>query len=136
LVNLLPFEFVINHKPVSLQTKKRNKLQEWKSLVRREVERLWAFSPIEEQELHVVIVHLSDDSPADVDNIIKPILDALVGLVYVDDILIADVESHRRYLSDKIEVTNLPLLLQSAVLANEECIYVKIAISHALGDYL
>ncbi|NOQ36546.1 MAG: RusA family crossover junction endodeoxyribonuclease [Methylococcaceae bacterium] len=130
------FEFLIKQRPLSLQTRNRNNLQAWKNFVRQEASKTWNDTLIEEQYLHVVIVYLSDDSPPDVDNIVKPILDALVGLIYEDDVLIADVESHRRYLSDGIEITNLPELLQSGVLDGEECVYIKIETSQTLENYL
>lgn len=133
---MLPFEFLIKRRPVSLQTGNRLRLQEWKDFVKSEAQKQWTSTLIENGYLQVSIVYLCDDSPPDVDNIIKPILDALVGLVFVDDILVADVESHRRYLSEDIDVTNLPLLLQNAVFDGEECVYVKVENSKSLESYL
>ncbi|HIG48948.1 MAG TPA: RusA family crossover junction endodeoxyribonuclease [candidate division Zixibacteria bacterium] len=43
------------------------------------------------------MVYLGEtNAPVDTHNIIKPIQDGLVGLVYDDDLLVTDVESHRR----------------------------------------
>ena len=42
---------------------------------------------------------MCDSSPADIDNSIKPIQDALVGVVLADDFQVTDVDSHRRFLS-------------------------------------
>jgi hypothetical protein len=81
-------------------------------------------------------VYLCDDSPADIDNIIKPIQDALVGVVLADDFQVTDVDSHRRYLSDKINITNLPPLLREGVISGAECVYVRIAFAKELEDYL
>lgn len=132
---MLPFEFLILRRPLSLQAKRPN-LQAWKAFVTNEAQKQWSSPLIEEGNLHISIVYLCDDSPPDVDNIVKPILDALVGLVFEDDILIADVESHRRYLSEGIDVTNLPLLLQTAASKGEECVYVRIENSKSLECYL
>lgn len=132
----LPFEFLIPRRPLSLQTKNRQNLQAWKAFVTSEAQKIWSFPLIEEGELHLSIVYLCDESPPDIDNIIKPIQDALVGLIFKDDMLISDVESHRRYLSDNIDVTNLPLLLQTAVFIGKECVYVRIQNSKLLESYL
>ncbi len=131
-VNMPLFEFSIKQRPVSLQTRNRNNLQACKDFVREEAEKTWEGELVSDKDLHVCIVYLSDDPPPDVDNIIKLILDALVGLIYEDDILIADVESHRRYLSDGIDMTHLPKLLQST----EECVYIRIDDSSPLENYL
>jgi hypothetical protein len=129
-------EFLIERRPLSLQTKNRERLQAWKEFVKSKAIEKWNSPLISNRYLHVSIVYLCDDSPPDVDNIVKPILDALVGLVYEDDEQIADVESHRRYLSDGIDTTNLPPLLQYGVLNGEECVYVKIEESQLLEIYL
>lgn len=75
-------------------------------------------------------LYLAADDAADVDNIIKPIQDALVGLVY------SDIDCHRRYLSEPIEVSDLPPLLQAAVAVAEECVYVRVSHACELRDYL
>ncbi len=79
---------------------------------------------------------MCDDSPADIDNIIKPIQDALIGVVYADDSLISDVDSHRRFLSDAINLTNLPPLLIKGVTLGEECIYIRVWLAENLEAYL
>ena len=81
-------------------------------------------------------MYLCDDSPPDTDNIIKPIQDALVGLIYEDDSLIADVDSHRRFLSDPLDLTSLPSLLVDGALIGKECVYVRVSRSKSLESYL
>ncbi len=70
------------------------------------------------------------------DDIVKPIQDALVGVVFADDSLIADVESHRRFLNSTFDVTRLPPLVLAGIAAQEGCVYVKISRSRPLGEYL
>lgn len=86
--------------------------------------------------LRFTIVYLCDESPADIDNIIKPIQDALVGLVFEDDFLVSDVDSHRRSLQEPIDVTNLPRLLQNGVSGGSECVYVRVSDAQDLRVYL
>ena len=79
---------------------------------------------------------MCDDSPADIDNIIKPIQDALVGFVFADDSLITDVDSHRRFISDSIDRTNLPPLLIEGVLLGEECVYIRVSLADNLESFV
>ncbi|QLE43904.1 RusA family crossover junction endodeoxyribonuclease [Nostoc sp. C052] len=136
-MRIIPFEFVIPRRPVSLQTKKKQNLQAWKNFVRVEAQKLWKDrSVIKQGDLQLTLVYLCDEFPADTDNIIKPIQDALVGLVFEDDSLVSDVESHRRFMSDPIEIKSLPSLLQRAVITGQECVYVKVSESQPLEKYL
>lgn len=132
----LPCEFLVADRPLSLQAKPQSKA-DWKAQVKSEAKKIWSSPPIEEGDLHVSIVYLCDDSPQpDTDNIVKPILDALIGLVYIDDKLVSDIESHRRHLSDGIDIMNLPHLLQKAVIENKVYVYVKVENAKSLECYL
>jgi Holliday junction resolvase RusA-like endonuclease len=131
------FEFLVPKRPVSHQTKSRANLQAWKAYVRSEALKCWpGGDPIDAGDLRFTIVYLCDESPADIDNIIKPIQDALVGLVFSDDSLVSDVDSHRRFLADGVAVTGLPELLQTGVFAGAECVYVRVTLSAPLEEYL
>ena len=133
-----PFEFLIPKRPVSLQTKSRLNLQLWKNFVREEAMRAWSIDtpPVSSPALRFSIVYLCDSSQADIDNIIKPIQDALVGLIFEDDFLVSDVDSHRRFLAEPIDVTTLPPLLQSGVASGNECVYVRVSDAQDLRSYL
>ncbi len=86
--------------------------------------------------IRLTLVYLCGDSPADIDNIVKPIQDALVGVVYADDLLIADVDSHRRFITDGIDLINLSRLLIQGAESGEECVYVSVSLSENLEVYL
>lgn len=133
-----PIEFLIPKRPVSLQTKNRKNLQAWKSFVHGEAEKVWKTGtpPVSSPPLRFSIVYLCDSSPADIDNIIKPIQDALVGLVFEDDFLVSDVDSHRRFLAEPIDVTSLSPLLQTGVATGSECVYVRVSDAQDLGTYI
>ena len=106
--------------------------------MRNEATKAWVADcpPVSSPALRCTIVYLCDSSPADIDNIIKPIQDALVGLVIGDDFLISDVDSHRRFLTDPIDVTFLPPLLQAGVAGGNECVYVRVCDALPLRSYL
>jgi len=133
----LLFEMLIPRRPVSHQAKNRENLQAWKDYVYGRARIDWiGGTPIATQGLRLMLVYLCNDFPADIDNIIKPIQDALVGVVYADDSLISDVDSHRRFLSDAIDVTNLPPLLVEGVRLGEECIYIRVSLADNLEVYI
>jgi hypothetical protein len=101
-------EFLIPRRPLSLQTRNRANLQAWKNYVAGEAAKVWQGTMIRTGNLEVLLVYLFDLAPPDTDNIVKPIQDALVGLVYKDDGLISDVKSHRRSLVGTFDLTRLP----------------------------
>lgn len=131
------FEMLIPRRPVSLQAKNRNNLQDWKTFIYGRARSEWKGGvPYQASGIRLTLVYLCDDSPADIDNIIKPIQDALVGVVFADDALISDVDSHRRFISEGIDLTNLPPLLIEGAVYGEECVYVRVSLSENLEVYL
>lgn len=133
-----PFDFPIPRRPVSLQTKNRRNLQAWKVFVQRQARMAWVAGrpPVSSCALRCTIVYLCGSAPVDVDNIVKPIQDALVGLVFDDDIQVSDVDSHRRFLRDPIDATVLPFLLRAGIAGGKECVYVRISDAQELRSYL
>lgn len=77
----MDFDFLIPKRPVSLQTKNRANLQKWKDYVQREASKSWIGSKYSGMGLEITLVYLYQTDPVDVDNIAKPILDALIGLI-------------------------------------------------------
>ena len=131
----MKFEFLIPKRPLSLQAKRPN-LRAWKVFVRSEAARVWNSPVIQTGDLQLTLVYLCDVSPPDTDNIVKPIQDALVGLVFSDDALIADVESHRRSLKGTFDLTQLPQLVLAGIASGQECVYVQVSNSRPLEEYL
>ncbi len=129
------FEFLIRKRPLSLQAQ-RPSLQAWKAFVRAEAAKVWNDLLIQTGDLHLTLVYLCDVAPPDTDNIVKPIQDALVGLVFSDDALIADVESHRRSLVGSFDLTRLPDLVVAGIASGQECVYVKVTHSLPLEEYI
>jgi Holliday junction resolvase RusA-like endonuclease len=87
-----PFEFLIKSRPVSQQTRRRERLREWKEFVRQEATRYWSSTHVPANgPVCITLVYLYDEVALDVDNFLKPIQDALVGLAFSDDSVITDV---------------------------------------------
>jgi crossover junction endodeoxyribonuclease RusA len=97
---------------------------------------VWKDPIIQAGDLQLTLVYLSGISPPDTDNIVKPIQDALVGLVFSDDGLITDIESHRRSLGGTFDLTRLPPLVLAGIASGQECGYVKVSGSRSLEEYL
>jgi len=131
-------EFLIPRRPLSLQTRKRQAYQAWKSFVAGEAGKVWGERPgIRSGDLHLTLIYLSRRNPPDLDNIIKPIQDALVGLVMDDDGLVADVECHRRAITGTFfEPARLPPLLGRGLLGGAECVYVRLSNTKPVEDFL
>ena len=128
------YEFLIPKRPVSLQTKNRGNLQAWKQYVRGIAAQKWKQSPLQGMDLQLTLVYLYDTDPVDVDNIIKPIQDALVGLVYEDDLIVTDVESRRRFLVGTFDLTRCPADLINGIANGVECVFVRVSAPRLLED--
>ena len=88
----LPFEFALEGSPVSQQTRRRALLRQWTQNVRNAAERHWdGGAPGRRGDIAARIVYIFDGDPLDVDNIPKPVLDALKGLVYLDHNQVIDL---------------------------------------------
>ena len=88
---MVRFEFIVDGPPVSQQTRRRERLKAWKKIVRQEAKKYWSSKQKTATELVMLqITYFYDSVAMDVDNIVKPIQDAIVGLAYVDDNQITD----------------------------------------------
>ena len=74
----LPFEFAIEGPPVSQQARRRELVRQWSRSVRDAALQRWDAdaSPVAEA-IMLTMIYFYNDVPMDVDNIPKPILDAL-----------------------------------------------------------
>lgn len=137
------FELLLFERPLSIRVSERARYRAWKELIRVEARRRWTGEPIRGPRrgssaggLRLTLVFLSREALIDVDNIIKPIQDALTGVVYVDDRVVTDVDSHRRFVNDLFDIERAPPLLVPAMITQRECIYIRVAQALALETYL
>lgn len=129
------FDFLIPRRPLSVQAKRKKNLQRWKAYVRAEAAKRWSRDTLTEGSAHLKLFYLCNDDPVDADNIIKPIQDALSGLIYEDDVLVTDVECHRRRLSETHNITDYPELLLDGLNSSNECVYVQVFRAGPLEDH-
>ena len=103
---VLPFEFVIDGPPVSQQARRRERVREWTAEVQNVAMRTWDLEPPVTGAVMVTITYFFDGSPFVVDNIPKPILDALKGTVFSDDAQVFDLLCRKRDLTEHLQIHN------------------------------
>lgn len=124
---MIIFEFIVTGSPVSLQRNNRAKLQEWKAKIREVVaESLPIGMQATSEPVQVIITHYCVTQISDLDNIIKPIVDAMNSIVYVDDRQVTDLTVKRRKLKELVDFTVISPLIAEALATGQEFIYVKI----------
>lgn len=87
--NLFPFEFVVAETPRSLQAKSKS-VQRWMALVsdaaRTRVAEVVEQSWLDARPLSMCVFYFPPaPMDGDIDNIVKPIMDALIAIAYTDD---------------------------------------------------
>lgn len=84
-------------RPVSAQTGSRPRLAAWQLQVRSAAALAWpAGQPLYTTPIELRITHYAVKRIADMDNLIKPIQDALQGITYVNDRVVKDVTGNWR----------------------------------------
>jgi len=127
---MIPFDFIVEGPPVSLQTKNRARLQAWKQTVRQAAASYWnaADTPSTDQ-LSIIVTNFYETAAPDVDNIVKPIQDALIGLVYDDDAQITDCNTRKRKIDGAFKVKGLSRALADGFVNYGDFVHVKIYLS-------
>ncbi len=121
------FEFTVDGPPVSQQIRRRQRLKEWKQQVRQEAETAWPgdYPPLTGL-LGLQVIYFYQDHELDIDNFIKPIQDALIGLVYEDDVQIIDLVIHKRPLDQELRLINPSSVLEKGLSRKTEFLYISI----------
>lgn len=129
---MLPFDFVIIGKPVPHRAKDKNALKVWREHVSTTAQFHWNGRAPLTNKLSVKITHFYDAPPGklgenlDSERIIKPVLDALNGVVYKDDYQIVDLDNRRRNLNGSFRVKGMSLALAEGFCKGEEFLHVKV----------
>jgi len=128
---MLPFEFTINGPPVSAQTKNRPRLQAWKQDVRNAaVAALPPGAVPSNANVNVVITYYYDGDTPDVDNIIKPIQDGLIGVIFVDDNQVMETKSRKRSLNGSYKIRGVSSVLLIAFASGDDFLHIKVSEAH------
>jgi hypothetical protein len=126
-VLMQPFECLIRRRPLSQQAKS-NRLRQWKEFVKSEAMRYWTPAHVPaDGPVCITLVYLYDEAAPDVDNIIKPILDAFIGVAYPDDAMVTDVIGRKRQLGGTFDLSRASPVLIEGFEYGDEFVYVHIA---------
>jgi crossover junction endodeoxyribonuclease RusA len=74
----------------------------------------------------LTITYFYDSISMDVDNIPKPITDALKGLVYLDDEQVTDAVCRKRNLNSNLRVENPSAILAEGLSRGNEFLYIVV----------
>lgn len=120
------FELVVAGVPVSQQTRRRDRYREWIETVRRTAKHSGPPSAPESlNDVRVTVAYFYEAVSLDADNIAKPVLDALKGLVFADDEQVVDLRCLVRP-ADSARVTNASATLQAALRSDGPFLYVLV----------
>ena len=135
---MLSYDFLIEGRPLSVHARSRVAQSEWKERVRIHAIRASPpIPPFTQSAVRLTIVFLCQERwQLDVDNVIKPIQDALALVFYADDAVVSDVDAHRRTWTDPGDAALLPRLLQAPWEERRECVYVRVQESPPLEKLL
>lgn len=125
---MLPFEFTIQGPPVSHQTRNRARLQQWKQDVRVAAQtRVSAGVAPSPDAVQITITYYYEGDSPDVDNIIKPIQDALNGLVFVDDAQVSETKSRKRPLNGSYQIKGASGVLLQGFAAGLGFLHIRVS---------
>ena len=123
----IAFEFVVSGAPVSQQTRRRALLRKWIQTVRRVARRWWGREPPRAGAVAVKVSYFYDGDPLDVDNIPKPVLDALKGIVYDDDRQVFDLLCRKRQLGEELLIHNPSAAMLDSVRDGQPFLHISVA---------
>lgn len=120
-------EFTVEGPPVSHQSKNKTALAGWKAQVRLEAAKAWTQAPMKGL-LKCTIMNFFEgpNAPLDDDNMVKPIRDALNGVVYDDDSQIRHSEHTQTSIDDAFQVRGVSKVILNAFAVGKEFVYIRI----------
>jgi Holliday junction resolvase RusA-like endonuclease len=129
---MLPFEFIVDGPPVSHQTRRAERLRAWQQTVRNAAAQRWpAAAPPVTSRLKFTVTYYHDGVSVriDNDNMVKPIQDALNGLVYEDDRQITDTQVRKTDLNGSFRVRGMSPVLAEGFCRGNEFLYIRIELA-------
>ncbi|MFC0409691.1 RusA family crossover junction endodeoxyribonuclease [Roseomonas elaeocarpi] len=126
-----PLELVIAQTPVSAQASGTKAKDEWKKTVgeraKAEIDRLRDWYDIDDRPLMATIYYFPPGKmQGDIDNIIKPILDGMIGVVYLDDAVIEKVVAQKFEVGIDWKFSSPSSALQDAIDRDKPVVYIMV----------
>ena len=129
---MFSFEFIVDGPPVSHQTRRPSRLLAWKQTVRAAAVRRWPVgAPPVRTQLKISVTYYHDGVAIrmDNDNMIKPIQDALNGVVYEDDRQITDTQVQKTDINGSFRVRGMSPVLAEGFIKGSEFLHIRIEIA-------
>lgn len=120
-------EFVVFGSPVSQQTRRRQRVRDWIGLVAAAARAELPSGPDHrDRPARVEITCYYGRTDLDIDNVPKPVLDGIKGIVLVDDIEVVDLVVRKRRLGWADGRADLPGRVARALAAKVEFMHVVV----------
>lgn len=123
------FDFTVSGIPISAQAKSPKARASWKrSVATAALVQGEDAQPAATDEVSATIIYFYEgDADIDVDNIAKPILDALSGIAYIDDSQVTQVTIRKTPLTAGLLVNSPPPTLAAALEIEADFVYIRVA---------
>ncbi len=120
-------EFLVPDVPVSAQSRNRAKLQQWVSQVSAAATTAWgAKAPLTDSVAVTLTLYALGGWRLDLDNMSKPILDAMTDVVWLDDKQVVDLNAYRRDLDGAFVVRGISSVLAGGFVAGAPFLHVAV----------
>lgn len=121
------FDFCVHGQPVSAQTAYRKALQAWKHQIRLVCIAAWGRDrrPLD-GPVRLQVTFYRETALGDVDNLVKPVQDALQGVAYHDDRQISDVTGRRRDIDSSFKVRYMSSALAMAFSDGRQFVHIEV----------
>jgi crossover junction endodeoxyribonuclease RusA len=134
LVPQLPWDCVVLGVPASVQSNSRSRAR-WKAVVAAAAQAAWPAGdpPLTDKlQIHITCYHDSAP-PLDVDNMLKPIQDALIGIVYQDDDQLMDTHGYLRDVNGHFLVRGMTPAQADGFVSGGPFVHIRIELPAAPG---
>ena len=124
-----PIEFLVQGTPVSLSAKRAKSRNEWKERVKSASSNVLPNPHFASNERIAVTLYYFPHEPmqGDVDNIVKPVLDALSRHIYLDDRQVERIVVQKFELGNTFDFGNLTARLAEAFKVERPVLYVRVS---------
>lgn len=126
---MLHIEFTVSGAPASHQARSRVRLRDWQRAVRDAASTVWPMqqTPFSGRvKITVVYYHEGSEVRIDNDNLLKPIQDALIGLIYVDDRQITDTVIRKTSIDGQFVLRGISPILAAAFSQGVQFVYIRV----------
>lgn len=129
-------EFIVPGVPISAQTSNKARKQEWTAAVTAAAQGAWLKPPLD-TKLAVSVTYFEPGTwKLDLDNMVKPILDAITGVVWIDDKQLVDIHPARRDLDGYFRIKGMSPVVAEGFIAGEPFIHVKVTTPPDQGVFI